>query len=147
MLFKKEVIGKNYLTRWHIIPRNPYFNIYLHKFTGDDQRLPHCHPWANLSVLLKGKVRERYISDDYAHVPDKYKHMAFCQSVRLLAPGNVVYRPATFTHRLEVVDGPVWTLFLTLRRYRPWGFYGPKGFVHWREAIGEDGLLKKEILK
>ena len=43
---KPKVIGKNYLSRWHIIPRNRYFNIYLHKFVGsDDDRALHDHPW------------------------------------------------------------------------------------------------------
>lgn len=29
-------IAKPYLLRWFLIPRNPWFNIYLHKFLCDD---------------------------------------------------------------------------------------------------------------
>ncbi len=142
--FKKEIIGEDYLTRWHLIPRNPFFNVYLHKFTGSDQKMPHCHPWDSFSLLLKGCVREYYISDDYAHVEDGLKYMSFCQSVRLISKGEAIFRPATFTHRLEVVDGPVWTLFITLNRRRPWGFYTPKGFIPWAEALDVRGKLLKK---
>lgn len=31
-----KVIGIDYLCRWHVIPRNPLFNIYLHEFTGSE---------------------------------------------------------------------------------------------------------------
>lgn len=37
-------------------------------------------------------------------------------------------------HRIELVDGPCWTLFITGPRYREWGFHCPeKGWVHWRD--------------
>gem|GEM_PF-6734848 len=29
MIKPSKVIGENYLSRWHVIPRNPIFNIYL----------------------------------------------------------------------------------------------------------------------
>ena len=48
-----------YLTRWHMIPRNPWFNIYLHFFVhGDDDRALHDHPWRSWSLLLDGGYRE-----------------------------------------------------------------------------------------
>ena len=35
-----------YLLRWFLIPRNPVFNVYLHKFMrSDDDRALHTHPW------------------------------------------------------------------------------------------------------
>ena len=47
-----EVIGTNYLERWHLIPRNRFFNVYLHKFSGPDScRELHDHPWWNLSII------------------------------------------------------------------------------------------------
>lgn len=48
-----------YLTRWHIIPRNPWFNIYLHYFEhGDDDRALHDHPWRSASLILDGRYIE-----------------------------------------------------------------------------------------
>lgn len=38
--------GEDYLRRWHLVPRNPLFNVYLHQFkSSDDDRAHHDHPW------------------------------------------------------------------------------------------------------
>ena len=51
------VIGDNYMHRWHLIPRNRFFNIYLHHYIGSDtDRHMHDHPWPSVSVTLKGQV-------------------------------------------------------------------------------------------
>ena len=48
-----------YLTRWHLIPRNRWFNLYLHKFVhGDDERALHDHPWPSASLILEGRYIE-----------------------------------------------------------------------------------------
>lgn len=121
------VIGVNYLSRWHVIPRNPLFNVYLHKFLGsDDERALHDHPWVNCSIVLKGSYRE--------HTK---------QGSPLRRRGSIVLRRATAAHRLEVVHGPVWTLFITGPRIRAWGFHCPQGWVHWRRFTkpGDKGQI------
>jgi hypothetical protein len=48
-----------YLLRWYLIPRNRFFNVYLHKIVrSDDDRALHDHPWWWLSVMLKGRYAE-----------------------------------------------------------------------------------------
>lgn len=48
-----------YMLRWWLIPRNPIFNIYLHKFLrDDDDRALHDHPWFWCSILLHGDYVE-----------------------------------------------------------------------------------------
>jgi hypothetical protein len=48
-----------YLTRWHVLPRNKWFNIYLHRFLhGDDDRALHDHPWRSASLILEGRYTE-----------------------------------------------------------------------------------------
>ena len=48
-----------YLRRWHLLPRNRLFNVYLHNFCrSDDDRALHDHPWVNMSVLLSGSYME-----------------------------------------------------------------------------------------
>ena len=48
-----------YMHRWWLIPRNPVFNVYLHRFLrSDDDRALHDHPWPSLSILLHGSYRE-----------------------------------------------------------------------------------------
>lgn len=121
-LFKREpdfIIGENYMSRWWIIPRNKYFNIYLHKITGNDEdRALHDHPWHSVSFLLKGRLKE--ILKNKVRYPKRFLP---------------IFRSAKMAHRLEVVDSPVWTLFITGPVVRSWGFHCPKGWIHWRSFV------------
>ncbi|MDZ7823006.1 MAG: hypothetical protein U5K75_02470 [Ahrensia sp.] len=48
-----------YMRRWFIIPRNRWFNIYLHEIVrSDDDRALHDHPWWSLSLVLDGQMLE-----------------------------------------------------------------------------------------
>lgn len=125
MLSRKPdiVIGDQYLERWYIVPRNRWFNIYLHKFVGsDDDRALHDHPWWSLSVLLAGEIKEHQFN-----------------KIRMIPRWWPVVRSARFAHRLEVVHGPVWTVFITGPRRRDWGFHCRKGWRHWREFTDHTG--------
>lgn len=46
--------------------------------------------------------------------------------------GQWKLRGARAAHRIELVDGPCWTLFVTGPRLREWGFHCPQGWRHWR---------------
>jgi hypothetical protein len=118
-----------YLRRWHVIPRNPIFNIYFHEFRrSDDDRAPHDHPWINISWLLEGSYVE-WVDSPYI---DAYE-------ARLRRPGALIARRPKTMHRIQLHrdDGGeemwVYTLFITGPRVRQWGFRCPKGWVHWRE--------------
>lgn len=108
-----------YVRRWFLIPRNRFFNVYLHQFLrSDDDRALHTHPWMNLSILLRGPYLE--------HLRNGI--------VKLRLVGDWVFRRSgNIAHRIELFNGPVWTLFITGPRYQEWGFLCPKGFVHWRD--------------
>jgi hypothetical protein len=116
------VIGgdRPYLLRWWLIPRNPVVNVFLHKFLrDDDDRALHDHPWPSVSLMLAGGLIEHTT-----------------KGARVIGPGRVVFRVATFRHRVELVDGrPAWTLFITGPKLREWGFWCPKGFVHWERFV------------
>jgi len=117
------VIGDNYLSRWWLIPRNKFFNIYIHKFgRSDDDRALHDHPWFSVSFLLKGEMIEHHFNGK-RHIP-------------WLWP---VFRTAKFAHRLELVKSPVWTIFITGPRIRTWGFHCPNGWRHWKKFTSENG--------
>jgi hypothetical protein len=115
------VIGDNYLVRWWIIPRNRWFNIYLHNIRrSDDDRALHDHPWWNCSIVLAGCY-------DEVTPRGTFRRHA----------GSFVFRRATAQHRLEMPvtngeTGNTWTLFITGPRVREWGFWCPQGFVHWK---------------
>ena len=111
-----------YIRRWWVIPRNRFFNIYLHHFLrSDDDRALHDHPWWNLSILLQGRYIEHTISAGGINV-----HTERCA-------GQVKFRRAKAAHRIELIDGPCWTLFITGPRLREWGFHCRLGWVHWKE--------------
>jgi hypothetical protein len=141
------VIGgaeKPYLRRWWLIPRNRFFNIYLHNIMrSDDDRALHDHPWINLSILLRGAYVE--------HLPRGWK---------LRRAGQFVLRGPRSAHRLELITpefypntstlcpylaGECWTLFITGPRLRTWGFHCPQGFVPWQAftAPGATGEIGK----
>ncbi|WP_412535944.1 hypothetical protein [Marinobacter sp. MIT932201] len=106
-----------YLIRYWLRRDRPEGSIYLHCIRkSDDDRALHDHPWSSTSLVLQGTLREI--------LPD---------GSRLLTPGCIVSRSAEQAHRLEVVDGPVWTLFITGAVEREWGFHCPNGWVHWKE--------------
>ncbi len=141
-----------YLLRWHVIPRNRFFNIYLHKFLrDDDDRALHDHPWPSCSIILKGGYIE--------HLPAGIQKIRRC-----FIP---YFRQARQAHRIELIrsfwcvsDSRVarpdntspalstWSLFITGPKMREWGFHCPKGWVHWRvfcsphdTTVNEPGLL------
>jgi len=137
-----------YMLRWWILPRNMYFNIYLHKIIRDDTDLAlHDHPWWNISVLLRGAYRE--ILPDFCDYNADYGVRSLRSPYTLLAslptcakirrPGNVVFRRAACAHRLEVVRGPVWSLFITGRVRRRWGFHCPRGWKYWKDVLDHPG--------
>ena len=116
-------IGINYLWRWYLIPRNRFFNIYLHRFgRSDDDRAFHDHPWYSVSFLLQGEMIE--------HSFKGVRHIPFFRPV---------FRTAKFAHRLELVKRPVWTIFLTGPKVRGWGFYCPEAWRPWRDFTSADG--------
>lgn len=114
------IIGDNYLRRWWIIPRNRFFNIYLHEINkSDDDRALHDHPWWNLSIVLQGGYTEVVPSGSY-----------------LRKAGQFILRSGKTLHRLVIPKGgQAVTLFITGPNYRPWGFACPKGWRPWKSFV------------
>lgn len=119
-----------YLRRHWLIPRNRFFNIYVHEFLrSDDDRALHCHPWLfNASWLIQGDYMEHTIPAGGTAVRTWRQTGAF------------KFRWWRSPHRIELVwDAgarrliPCWTVFITGPVVREWGFYCPSRWVHWRE--------------
>ncbi|QXN74972.1 hypothetical protein SEA_POSH_64 [Gordonia phage Posh] len=151
-----QVIGgadDPYLRRWYLIPRNPLINVYLHQFLrSDDDRALHDHPWWFVSLILRG---------EYEEITGRYSEHA-----ELRRRGSIAFRPAKWRHRVQLTRRPVpgrsiiewpelpcWTLIITGRRTRSWGFWCPnwvrsksgygwkregERFIHWRD-FGDAG--------
>ena len=113
----------DYMRRWYVIPRNRWFNVYLHRFgRSDDDRALHDHPWLfNCSIVLRGRLQEvTSIGRNWG------------QKRAPLYEGAWRFRWGRSPHRLELLSHHAWTLFVTGPRIREWGFYCPRRWVHWK---------------
>lgn len=144
------VIGRGnplgpYLLRWFVIPRNRFFNVYLHKFLrSDDDRALHDHPWANCSVLLRGCYNEHTIDAGGVH----QRRLLQAGAVRIRWSGKFAHRVELLHPAIAIGNGtpkafgapiPCWTLFITGPRYRAWGFHCPdQGWIHWERFTADD---------
>lgn len=111
---------------------------------SDTGRDPHDHPWPYVTIILKGKYRERRFEN------------GTLVSARLHGPGSVLFRRATDLHQLELATSrmgvanwswdnanynphdpinyePVTTLFITGRYCQKWGFMTEAGKVPYNE--------------
>jgi len=129
------------IERWHIFRKSRLKfleNVYLHRICrSDDDRALHDHPWWNISIVLSGGYYEVMpdIALGYADGWWRGTHQKW------RGPGSIVFRSSEAMHRIEMPEHPpteTWTLFITGRKSKEWGFFCPKGFVHWT-LFGEKG--------
>lgn len=139
-----------YLLRWYVIPRNPLLNVYVHKFLrDDDDRGLHDHPWWFITAILRGGYIE------HTESPERRMVLKCRTSVfNVWSPfwrRSVGFRSATWRHRVALPHGlnadghvdssaprvPCWTLIITGRKVRDWGFWCPTYSGQWRQRIGE----------
>jgi len=97
--------GCPYLIRWRI--ETPVGSLRLHHWLGpDDDRAFHDHPWWFITLVLRGS---------YSDVnPRGYD---------LLYAGSVRFRRAEHRHTVIPGKNGAWTLLVTGRRVRDWGFW------------------------
>jgi len=123
---------KPYCRRWWVIPRNRWFNIYLHNFMrSDEDRALHDHPWLNFSYILEGSYFEWTIKAGGVRKRVEYKK------------GDWQFRSARLAHRLEIVPGETsWSLFITGPVMRTWGFHceNSVGWRPWKEFVDSTDL-------
>lgn len=123
-----------YMLRWYLIPRNRRLNIYLHKFLrDDDDRALHDHPWWFVSLILKAGYWEVVPHPDGGPGNTVLKRKW----------GSIAFRHAKHRHRVVLfaptgISEPCWTLVVTGRNSRTWGFWCPKGFIPWHQFVDAD---------
>ena len=118
-----EVIGQNYMRRWHLRRKPGRHNLYLHRYDGsDDDRALHDHPWRSIGIVLWGNVGELTPKGESRLWP--------------LVPK---YRSAEYAHRLHLKSRFAYTLFFTFPKEREWGFLCPNGWVHWKKFTDSSG--------
>lgn len=139
-LLRKITIGENYLTRYFIVPRNKFLNIYLHKYTGsDDDRALHDHPWWSISFNIAGRlgeVRELVVQNDYGWAETR-------EVERSIVPWFPILRAPEQMHRMTLRTPTAWTIFITGPYLRDWGFRQHDeegGWLYWETFIEKFGL-------
>lgn len=79
----------------------------MHHWLGpDDDRAFHDHPWWFLTLVLRGGYADRHPGGE-----DR------------LRAGSVRIRPALYRHTVVPDPGGAWTLLITGRPRRAWGFW------------------------
>jgi len=138
-----------YLLRWRLLPRNRFFNLYLHKFVrDDDDRALHDHPWWFFSFVLSGQyveIVEHSLRPAGLHPSVNWPSFASIDRGQY----SLAFRRAKHRHRVVLARDefgrpkPCWTLVLTGPRVREWGFWCPRGFVHWKDFTkpGDSGEI------
>lgn len=123
-----------YLRRWWLIPRNRFFNIYVHQFLrSDDDRALHDHPWLfNCSILLDGQYREHTPKGAFDRRAGdwKFRWGGAPHRVELFHAGMAIGNRTPFSIGRPF---PCWTLFITGPVVREWGFHCDRGWVHWKQ--------------
>jgi len=100
--------------------------LYLHCFhQGDEDRELHNHPWAWAVslVLAGGYIEERKAGDQVER--------------REVLPGDINRIHHGDFHRVDLLDGECWSLFLAGPKVSSWGFWDRATgvFMHWRDFL------------
>jgi hypothetical protein len=92
--------------RYQIV-KSRWFNVYLHQLDAPEWHPVGCHdhPWSFVTILLKGGYLEHH-EENYIR---RY-------------PGEILYRPASWTHDVITPFGRSWSLVITGPKKNNWGF-------------------------
>lgn len=126
--------GAVYLKRLRII-QTPFFGVYLHDIESpDSDPVPHSHPWAFISVVLRGGYLEHVFFPGGPVLGRAYNLFRDRFSVHVFPSGGGQ------VHRIDAVLPRTKTLVLVGRRRDDWGFFRDGvGLVPWREYLGSVG--------
>ena len=108
--------GSPYMERWFVVESKSLTVRYHHLLASDSDRDLHDHPWDFVSLILEGSYVEETPAGE-----------------QRFSAGDVVVHRANDLHRLQLLDGPVWTYVSTGPFVKTWGFQTPSGWVPWRE--------------
>ena len=97
-------IGEEF-TRFTLLG-TPWLTVYLHRLNAPNWH-PDCHdhPWTFLAILIRKGYLERINGKDFRR-----------------RPGSILYRPAETSHNVITPYGTSWSIIITGRKRREWGF-------------------------
>jgi hypothetical protein len=153
--WRHELLGEDptcpYLERW--IFNTGLFAVRVHHFFRSDEDHVHDHPWWFLTIVLRGSYDDWVSCDACGGMglgpleecetsPSVWRRhpCTVCGGKKQvigdrMRPGTIRYRSALHAHR--VVTEGVWTLCITGRKSRDWGFHTPLGWMRQRKYFRE----------
>jgi hypothetical protein len=131
----KEIISKEgtvHFRRYRLLS-TPWFNIYVHQICHSDrERDRHDHPWDYSSLILQGAYFEITKDLDSLQIEIIPRYA-----------GDVIEHKAEEAHRINLITDEVWTLVVTSKTRRVWGYQTVKG---WIDHITYRQLKNKNLL-
>ncbi len=108
---------EDYLVRYRII-QTPFGSLFLHRIgTPDSRPVLHDHPWAFLSIVVRGRGYTEVRFDPHTKKMTRKRVRRF----------NIMRRDDA--HYIERLHSPeTWTLMLVGVRRRTWGYWEPVDF-------------------
>jgi hypothetical protein len=118
---ERDGVYQPYLDRVYLW-RTRWFSIRFHKILMSDlDRHLHDHPWNWFTFMVKGAYFEETAGGG-----------------RVIHAGMMNGHKAETGHKLTLLTPEVWTIFITGRHLREWGFLTENGWVHHKE-YGNEG--------
>lgn len=127
VIWDLDAPGDVYLTRYFLC-KLPWLGVYVHHIQRPDYaRCEHDHPWAFLTVILRGGYTE-----EVGGVAHRRR------------PGYVGYRPRHFEHRITALHGrATWSLVIRGPDHFEWGFRLADGQrVLWSTYVKMSGAAR-----
>ncbi len=126
------IIGKQdnpMLDRWRLI-QTPLGGIYVHFIYREDlDPVPHDHPWAFASLVLRGGYTEELHHSPGSGDFEWVTHRA----------GRLHKFPLHWAHRIVRVAPGTVTLVFVGRKVRSWGFYDGPQWIDYRDRPPQPG--------
>lgn len=129
--------GRPFLDRWGLVHER-VGGFYLHHIAGPDPGKDlHDHPWAFISIVLRGGYTEQHaptaIAVDIARSAEMGHRWGTDRKPRVWRRWTVHRMPLSIAHRIVNARRNTWTLVLRGPTRRVWNFYPPTGKVAWTE--------------
>ena len=130
--------GEDYLHRYYLFLKDRKwfpFNITLHKIVKSDDPIFHDHPWAYMTIILKGGYWE--------WVPEfDIDNNIIGERKIWRGPGHIRRCTAETYHRIELEpDVDCWTIFIPGIQRRQWGFLQHDGLWANQKWIDHDQYI------
>ncbi len=129
IVFKRpDLQGLDKLYRWKLLPRNRFFNVYLHYYVAPDEFTAlHDHPFCFLALTLAGYGEESLWKVE-SRKPLVIKAIEKKPRIRALKPFRFRFYSGTkYCHFIsKVAKNGLWTIIVHGPRYKEVCFYDLK---------------------